>query len=93
MEFLYILLTILTASKENPRCSIRASITARSMEPKALQKSMYVTNMFLLVSCASLRVAIIIWICLDVLRCRLNTSWRKRKSLCCFHNLRRQLWY
>jgi hypothetical protein len=44
------------------------------MEPKAFLKSMYVRYMSLLVSLASSRAALTIWIWWDVLRCGRNPS-------------------
>ena len=42
VEFLYMLLTISTASMGKPMSSMRTSSRAWSMKPKALQKSIYV---------------------------------------------------
>lgn len=53
--------------------SMRANL-AWSMKSKALWKSMYDRHMSLLVSNVSSRVAIIIWICLEMLCRGLNLS-------------------
>ena len=55
---------------------------AWSIEPKAFRKSIYVRYMSFVVSFASSSVAIIVWICLDVLRCGRKPSWLKCSILC-----------
>jgi len=83
VEFVYIFPISSTASLGYPRSSIMASSLAWSIDPKAFLKSMYVRYMSLLVSLASSRAAIIIWICLVVFLCGLNPSWLKC-SIWCF---------
>ena len=50
---------------------------AWSIEPKAFLKSIYVRYMSFVVNLASSKVAMIVWICPDVLRCGRNPSWLK----------------
>ena len=69
VESLYMFPTISSASNVNPKSSMRVNSLAWSMKPKASQKSMYVRYMYLLVSHASSRVALIIQI-------RLVVMWR-----------------
>lgn len=83
VEFLYMFPTISTTSRGYSRSSMMARSCIWSMEPKAFLKSMYVRYMSFAVSLASFRVAMIVWICLDVLRCGRNPSWLKCSIRCC----------
>ena len=74
--------TISTASRRKPRSFMRASSLVWSIEPKAFQKSMYVRQMPLLVSCVTSTTAMIVCICLEVLHCGWKPSWLKCSSLC-----------
>ena len=60
-----------------------ASSLVWSMEPKKFLKSIYVGYVSFVVSLASSKVAMIVWICLDVLRCGRNSSWLKCSIRCC----------
>ena len=55
------------------------------IDPKTFLKPIYVRYMSFVVSLASSRVAMIVWICLDVLRCGQNSSWLKCSRLCSGH--------
>lgn len=54
-----------------------------SIDLKVILKSMYVMYMSLVVSLASSKVAMNVWVCRDVLRCGRNHSWLKCSTLCC----------
>lgn len=71
------------ASSGYPRSFMMANSQVWPMEPKAFRKSMYVRYISLFVSRASLRVVIVVRICLVVLGCGLKPYWLKCKSLCC----------
>ena len=83
VEFLYMFPIISTASRGEPRSSMIAKSLAWSMELKTFLKSIYVRYMYFVVSLASSKVSMIVWICRDVLRCARNSSWLKCSILCC----------
>lgn len=80
---LYMFPTICIASKGYPRSSMMARSLAWPMESKAFLKSMYVRYMSFVMSLTSLRVTIIVYICLNVLRCERKSSWLKCSNRCC----------
>ena len=73
---------IFIASSGKHSSSIMASSRPWSIDPKVFLKSMSVRYISLWVSLASSRAAVIVCICLAVLRCGRKPSWLKWSIRC-----------